>query len=117
MKTQKKNQWKMGYKIANRRTQIGMSQEELAECAGLSRVSVGRIENGEQIPKAQTVEKLCKALGMTINDLYLSESELEQSLEIQIQGLRNSLGKLSIQNQQQFFQMAEVILRGLASDE
>ena len=105
----------MGYRIAKRRTELGMSQEELAEHSGMSRVSVGRIENGEQIPRSHTAEKLCKALGITMNDLYQADSEQPPTLDTQLQSLRNGLEKIPIQKQQQFFQMAEVILRGLAS--
>lgn len=44
-------QWQMGYKIASRRSALGLSQEALAEAVGISRVSIVRIENGDQLPK------------------------------------------------------------------
>lgn len=49
MKVQENGQRDMGYRITKRRTELGMSQEGLAELAGMSRVSIVRIENGEQI--------------------------------------------------------------------
>lgn len=116
MPTQENTQRDMGYRIAKRRTELGMSQEGLAELAGMSRVSVVRIENGEQTPRSNTAERLCKVLGMTMNDLYRTYSELPLTLDIQLQSLKNGLEKISAQKQQQFFQMAEVILRGLAGD-
>ena len=33
-------QWQMGYKIASRRSALGLSQEALAEAVGISRVCV-----------------------------------------------------------------------------
>ncbi len=33
-------QWQMGYKIASRRSALGLSQEALAEAVGISRVWV-----------------------------------------------------------------------------
>lgn len=116
MAAQENIQRDMGNRIAKRRTELGLSQESLAELAGISRVSVVRIENGEQAPRSNTAEKLCKVLGMTMNDLYRIDSELPPTLDVQLQSLKNGLEKISVQKQQQFFQMAEVILRGLADD-
>ena len=116
MAAQENAQRDMGCRIAKRRTELGISQEGLAELAGLSRVSVVRIENGEQTPRSHTAEKLCKVLGITMNDLYQIDPELPPTLDVQLQSLKNGLENISVQKQQQFFQMAEVILRGLASD-
>ena len=62
MAAQENIQRDMGNRIAKRRTELGLSQESLAELAGMSRVSVVRIENGEQAPRSNTAEKLCKVL-------------------------------------------------------
>lgn len=116
MAAQDNTQRDMGYRIAKRRTELGMSQEGLAELAGMSRVSIVRIENGEQTPRSHTAERLCKVLGITMNDLYQTDPEMPKALDVQLQSLKNGLEKFSVQKQQQFFQMAEVILRGLAGD-
>ena len=116
MNVQENVQRDMGYRIAKRRTELGMSQEGLAELAGMSRVSVVRIENGEQTPRSNTAEKLCRVLGITMNDLYQTDPEMPQTLDVQLQSLKNGLENISIQKQQQFFQMAGVILRGLAGE-
>lgn len=116
MKVQENGERDMGYRIAKRRTELGMSQEGLAELAGMSRVSVVRIENGEQTPRSNTAERLCKVLGITMNDLYQTDPEMPQTLDVQLQSLKNGLENISIQKQQQFFQMVEVILRGLAGE-
>ena len=51
-----------------------------------------------------------------MNDLYRTDSELPPTLDDQLQSLKNGLENISIQKQQQFFQMVEVILRGLAGE-
>jgi hypothetical protein len=51
-----------------------------------------------------------------MNDLYQTDPEIPQTLDVQLQSLKNGLENISIQKQQQFFQMAEVILRGLAGE-
>ena len=116
MAVQENTQRDMGYRIAKRRTELGLSQEGLAELAGMSRVSVVRIENGDQTPRSNTAERLCKVLGITMNDLYQTDPEIPQTLDVQLQSLKNGLENISIQKQQQFFHMAEVILRGLAGE-
>jgi transcriptional regulator with XRE-family HTH domain len=47
----------------------GISQERLAELSGVSRVTIARIETGKISPNVLTLEKLCCALGVTLNDV------------------------------------------------
>ncbi|MDR2168451.1 MAG: helix-turn-helix domain-containing protein [Clostridiales bacterium] len=62
------------------RKQRGVSQDELAESAGVARVSISRIESGKQTPAKQTVDLLLQKLGYNPANLgiYLvSKEELE----------------------------------------
>ena len=52
MKVRENTQRDMGYRIAQRRTEMGLSQEKLAESIGVNRNTVMRIENGEHAPRA-----------------------------------------------------------------
>ena len=54
MKVRENTQRDMGYRIAQRRTEMGLSQEKLAESIGVNRNTVMRIENGEHAPRADT---------------------------------------------------------------
>lgn len=51
------------------RTRKGMTQEELAESAGLSLRTVQRIENGEVVPRGDTLKRLAVALRVTPDDI------------------------------------------------
>lgn len=46
-----------------------MTQEELIELADLSRSQIYYIESGKRIPKLQTIQAICAALGISIYDL------------------------------------------------
>lgn len=51
-------------KIHDIRISRGMTQQELAELAGISRTGLSLIENGISIPKIDTLKKIASALMM-----------------------------------------------------
>lgn len=51
------------------RIREGLSQEQLAEKAGISRISVVRYESGERSPDVAVAVRLAKALGCKVDDL------------------------------------------------
>lgn len=58
-----------------RRIELNMSQTELAEKAGVTRQTVGLIEAGDFNPSIKLCNAICRALGVTLNDLFLEEQE------------------------------------------
>ena len=58
-----------GEQIRNRRIELGLSQEALAERAGLHRTYVGMIERGEKNITLYNLLKFAKALNITLGDL------------------------------------------------
>jgi transcriptional regulator with XRE-family HTH domain len=52
------------------RTKQNLSQEELAEKAGLHRTYIGSVERGERNITINAMEKICIALEMSIIDLF-----------------------------------------------
>ena len=66
---EKKTQFnlRIGRRIAALRKLAGMSQEQLAERAGLQRTHVSRIEAGKYDVTAYTVQLIAEALGMTVD--------------------------------------------------
>ena len=51
------------------RERSALTQQELADLAGVSRVTVGRIESGEDEPFPRTTRKLARALRVKPADL------------------------------------------------
>ena len=68
-----------GDKIKELRTSAGMSQQELANKAGLSLRSIQNYESNQRYPKDVAIlNKLCKALNTTIEELMKEEDNFIQ---------------------------------------
>ena len=58
-----------GNRVKEERLKLGISQEELAERAGLHRTYIGMIERAEKNITLVNIEKIAKALGLQPVDL------------------------------------------------
>lgn len=56
-------------RLAEWRTLKNLTQRDLADRAGLSRVAVARIENGIVVPRRSNLIKIAAALGIALSDL------------------------------------------------
>ena len=65
-------------KMKFRRIEVGMSQTQLAKAAGVTRQTIGLIEAGEFNPSLKLCLAICRALGVTLNDLFWEEESDEQ---------------------------------------
>ena len=61
----------IGFAIKTTRQYLDFSQEELSKKTGLSQTSISQIENGVKTPSRKTVEKICKALNVPEDILYI----------------------------------------------
>src|SRR5438067_11396652 len=59
----------LGEIIRRRRTNLGLSQSELAEAAGVHLRQIRRYESGEQQAVLPVAGRLANALGVTVNEL------------------------------------------------
>ena len=51
-----------------------LSQEDLAKAVGVSRQTVNAIEKGDYNPSINLCIAICRALGVTLNDLFWEEA-------------------------------------------
>ena len=62
-------QQKLGKKIKTLRNEAGLSQEQLGELTDLDRTYISDIERGKRNPSLKSLEKLAKALKISISDI------------------------------------------------
>jgi XRE family transcriptional regulator, regulator of sulfur utilization len=72
-----------GRVVKNLREELRLSQELLADKADLNRTYLGEVERGVAIPSLITIEKISKALNISVSDI-LEKSEVYKS-NIQLQ--------------------------------
>ena len=66
-------------KMKFRRIELEMSQTDLAKKAGVTMQTIGLIEAGEFNPSIKLCIDICRALGVTLNDLFWEETENEKN--------------------------------------
>ena len=61
------------------RIEHDMSQDDLAKAVGVTRQTIGAIENGSYNPTLKLCIEICKATGKTLNDLFWKENNNEET--------------------------------------
>ena len=61
---------KFGQKVRDERKRLGLSQEKLAGRAGVHRTYIGMVERAEKNITLENIEKIAKALKISIADFF-----------------------------------------------
>lgn len=61
---------KFGQRVKKERVKQNLSQEELASKAGVHRTYIGMVERAEKNITLENIERIAKALGLNISDLF-----------------------------------------------
>lgn len=69
----------LGERLLGYRTNIGMSQEKLAEKIGVSRQTISKWETNQSTPDFDKILPLCEVLGITTEELIKGEKEVKNS--------------------------------------
>ena len=75
------DQIKTGKFIAEKRKEKSLTQQELADILGISNKTVSKWETGRGLPEVSLMLPLCKALGISVNEL-LSGEKLDDTYEV-----------------------------------
>ena len=65
-------------KLKSARALKDMSQEDLAKAVNVSRQTINAIEKGDYNPTINLCKAICKALGVTLNDLFWGNEEANE---------------------------------------
>ncbi|MBQ9949962.1 MAG: helix-turn-helix transcriptional regulator [Clostridia bacterium] len=60
----------IGQRIRNYRTQLGLSQEKLAELAGCHPTYIGQLERGEKNATLESIDKVASSLKISLSELF-----------------------------------------------
>lgn len=67
----------LGEKVKDRRVDLGLTQQELANQTGIALKTLANIEVRGAIPRSTTLRKLCTVLG--VSEMYLTNDEITDS--------------------------------------
>jgi putative transcriptional regulator len=62
-------------KLKMARLACDMSQDDLARAVGVTRQTIGAVENGSYNPTLKLCVAICRATGKTLNDLFWEEND------------------------------------------
>ena len=72
----------IGQRLRQRRKELGYSQEYTSERAGLHPTYIGQLERGEKNATLESVEKICLALDMPMDDLFRNIHSLDSTTKM-----------------------------------
>ena len=67
---------KLGIVIREKRIKDALSQEDLAELVNLHRTYIGSVERGERNISIENIQKISKALNITLSELFKKVDKL-----------------------------------------
>jgi repressor LexA len=112
-------------RLAELRKKKGLTQEDLAELLGVTRVTVARWETGKLVPSTSSILKLSKALGVSPSYFFESEEKPKwdknaeflpgKVIPIPIYGeaQAGSFGGYAMPTPEEYFPTPEVMIKGL----
>ena len=103
----------IGNKLYAIRKQKGLTQAQVAEAAGLSDRTYADIERGSVNMRIESVLKICEALGITPNDIFVEDQEAEEMNA----SILERLDHLASKERKTAIQLLEVYLNSLEKNE
>lgn len=98
-----------GKRLKEIRKRKGLSQQQLAELVGMeSTNNISKLESGEQLPKKENLEKICKVLNVDVKELF-DFGHLKNRSEIIIE-INQILDKLALKDLQYFKRVIDAYL-------
>lgn len=68
----------VGKRLRQLRLGVGLTQPELGERAGMAAAEISKIENGRRTPTLETLERLTRALGVSVEDVVAAPNDPDE---------------------------------------
>ena len=80
-----------GKNIQRKRTQLGLTQDELAERLGIGQQSLSRIERGTMAPKFERLQDIASVLHCPVSELFVDDATKDTDTESIIRDILHGL--------------------------
>lgn len=102
----------IGTKIKKAREAKGLSQKEVALSLKMDPAQYSRIENGKTDPSFSSIEKIAKALGVDLSDLFKADEIFKDanSYDKSLMEKLSLIEKLEDKEKQAFFSIMDALL-------
>lgn len=108
---------KIGERILEARTRRNLTQEELAERVGSVASYISNIERKNKCPSLSLLRKIVKELDVSYDYLLMDDFDMDKQLEIKYKDMFREIKKLDKKTQQEFFSVAEKIIKSFKNIE
>jgi len=95
---------KIGKRIAERRAQRQLTQEQLSEKIGMTENQVSRMENGRVIPRGETAIKLSRVLNVSTDYILLGHD-----IQIDDEGIADIIQNVALCNKRERILISDLI--------
>lgn len=75
-------QVKTGKFIAKKRKELNLTQEQLAECLGVSNKTISKWETGKCMPDYSVIKNLCEKLNISVSELMDGKEADDKSVRV-----------------------------------
>lgn len=99
----------LGKRITKQRTTQGLTQEKLAEKAGITNNYLSNIERNRSIPSLETLMSLCTALNTTPNELLIGTDKSQQNY--MVNDITSLIEKCTTQERRIVMSVIEVLIQ------
>lgn len=98
----------VGRNIAERRRQLGLTQEALGENLGITGAALSRIESGQTTPRISRLENLADVLNCQVADLFRSH---DKPLGVRLDTIEDMLRPLPEATQEELVHLLVVAIQ------
>lgn len=100
----------IGSRLRARRVELGYSQNETSEKSGLHPTYIGQVERGEKNATINSIERICNALNLSMEDLFANITSVSSELR-PAQQCYDLIITQPIKDQQMIYSLLESIIK------